>query len=1143
MTRRPINRIFLSSSLSLELQPLRASIKRAIDDRSPYEIEYRDTTTGAGTADPVEESLKRLRDCDFCIILLHRTIGPVTREEWREAIRLKMHRHVYFSTDTTPTERHAILDSVLEGLSKKERGLTDSFDIAESRAGENASNILLDLFNKERELNEPSSVASDLPLFAIEIHQYLSLIGSNVSSISADINNWGVFTATDDAGEGELVACQASQVTLEGLERVVERARDQGLHRFRVVTDTNFPSLLRARAEDEGGQIQLVNDMLMELTDIEEWLKDVESEISALAVNERYVELSCKLQILDRGYNEYGEEPVSSVHDYIDEWINHPNRPQLAILGEFGTGKSWLCLYVANVLIRKLRQGNATRLPLFVQLGVLRRWIEGRRTTPKASSNDDETSLDLVAYIAERLGLEKKTRRLVELLSEYGRFLVILDGLDEIVPTFKKGDFSQELNSLTELSKGQGKTLLTSRRGQFSSLVDETRELNRGGAHRDAVRFEIIYLSNLNLKHIRKIVENRFGRLAPRYLERIEQSALRNLVTRPIVLDMALDILMEIPKEDSIILFDIYERCTRRWLKFAGRPTSPLTEDQRLLLVQRLAWELYNSQERDWIDESTLDDMIEDVTPEILQHFNISSFGDVEGHNGSAHGVRSYRASEMLLVRDNQGKFAFAHRSFMEFLVAKNLLEAIRRQDGEMLGAVAITDAILTFLRDQALDAHHLKRWLDEECDGATDWRAGNLLTLLHAMKAPLAGSDFSGLCIKGAILEGADLRNTKYRAAELHRLRIGGADLSGADLRDANVSGLILGVKSSAKTIACSPVEPLVAACNALNEIIVFVPQDDEPPTVLGAHDDSVTRIAFSPDGRLIGSVAFDHKLKIWDVRSRRLLRELPLGASTTYCVSLDLQQYGVVLTGGNDKSVRSWSLADGSERLSFTGHEDTVYDIAGNAAHRRFATASFDGRVISYILSESRLGFRVERTMSFEHPGEDDSRKLELVNGVALDPAGETLACCDNDGRLHIRRWRLSGEQFSKRPTTFKAHESQVWSVAFSGDGAFAVTASSDRTVAIWDCRQNWRRVATLNGHEGAVWQAAFVAGGELVASSSNDSTIRVWNWRQEREVHQQEVGKPMDHGISCDGAQIGGVRGLSKLQVEFLRNLGAR
>jgi WD40 repeat protein/actin-like ATPase involved in cell morphogenesis len=75
-----------------------------------------------------------------------------------------------------------------------------------------------------------------------------------------------------------------------------------------------------------------------------------------------------------------------------------------------------------------------------------------------------------------------------------------------------------------------------------------------------------------------------------------------------------------------------------------------------------------------------------------------------------------------------------------------------------------------------------------------------------------------------------------------------------------------------------------------------------------------------------------------------------------------------------------------------------------------------------------------------------------------------------------------------------TLTGHSDEVHSVAFSPDGQFLASGSSDHGVGGWNVRTG-RSVGTLAGHVGRVSSVTFSPNGELLASGGFDKTIRVW------------------------------------------------
>ena len=75
-----------------------------------------------------------------------------------------------------------------------------------------------------------------------------------------------------------------------------------------------------------------------------------------------------------------------------------------------------------------------------------------------------------------------------------------------------------------------------------------------------------------------------------------------------------------------------------------------------------------------------------------------------------------------------------------------------------------------------------------------------------------------------------------------------------------------------------------------------------------------------------------------------------------------------------------------------------------------------------------------------------------------------------------------------------TLTGHSDEVNSVAFSPDGQFLASGSSDFTVEGWNARTG-ESVGALAGNTGKVSSVTFSPDGELLASGGLDKTVRVW------------------------------------------------
>ncbi len=138
------------------------------------------------------------------------------------------------------------------------------------------------------------------------------------------------------------------------------------------------------------------------------------------------------------------------------------------------------------------------------------------------------------------------------------------------------------------------------------------------------------------------------------------------------------------------------------------------------------------------------------------------------------------------------------------------------------------------------------------------------------------------------------------------------------------------------------------------------------------------------------------------------------------------------------------------------------------------------------------------------------------DLVRSVAITSDGRWAVSASSDRTVRV--WNL---ERGENVLVLIGHEGWVRSVAVTPNGRWALSASSDRTIRVWDLKKG-KSVAILTGHEDQVNAVAVTADGCWAISASSDRTVRVWNVRQEECVakltgHERRVNAV---AITSDG-----------------------
>jgi WD40 repeat protein len=136
---------------------------------------------------------------------------------------------------------------------------------------------------------------------------------------------------------------------------------------------------------------------------------------------------------------------------------------------------------------------------------------------------------------------------------------------------------------------------------------------------------------------------------------------------------------------------------------------------------------------------------------------------------------------------------------------------------------------------------------------------------------------------------------------------------------------------------------------------------------------------MAISPDGKLLASASADKTIKLWSLGDGSALNTLDGHADTVVSVAISPDGHFLV-SGSIDKTVRLWSLPDGRLLKTLTPFSKKVEGVAITADGKFFAAGSDDGMLVLWSLPDCTL------IRTYREPGP--------ILAMAFSPQGDIVA-----------------------------------------------------------------------------------------------------------------------------------------------------
>ena len=172
----------------------------------------------------------------------------------------------------------------------------------------------------------------------------------------------------------------------------------------------------------------------------------------------------------------------------------------------------------------------------------------------------------------------------------------------------------------------------------------------------------------------------------------------------------------------------------------------------------------------------------------------------------------------------------------------------------------------------------------------------------------------------------------------------------------------------------------------------------------------------------------------------------------------------------------------------------------VAGGTVSRQIWVQTF-GEVVREFKLGTLFRGNVNGAALADNTGELDPLEASgnTANAVAFRPDGKFALIASAD--RSVRLWDVEAKRDAKR---LIGHTATVWSVAFNPDGTKAISGSVDGTARIWDLA-NAQELFKLDGHDALVSAVAFSADGTKAITGSFDGSVVWWNAITGKEIRR--------------------------------------
>lgn len=261
------------------------------------------------------------------------------------------------------------------------------------------------------------------------------------------------------------------------------------------------------------------------------------------------------------------------------------------------------------------------------------------------------------------------------------------------------------------------------------------------------------------------------------------------------------------------------------------------------------------------------------------------------------------------------------------------------------------------------------------------------------------------------------------------------------------------------------------VAVSLASGPIRIFNRKDGSQKTLEG-HKFGTMEIGWSPDNSKLVSAGQDGQLKIWNVKTQKILKTLQGGVQWVEHVSWSPN--GDFIASAAGKILRIWD-SEGSLIQEYKDHPSTITSIQWNSSSTEIATTSY-GKILIFL-----IGVNEPQTV-LNYPS----------SLISLSWNGSWIVASTQEGS--ICGWELP--HVEKSQVNIQGYETKVTQLSWSKNGKNLATAGGS-WIVIWDFSGSGPKnnEPEILKDDRRITQMSYQNHGEFLASGTKNGSILFW------------------------------------------------